>query len=442
MKTAENIKSFWFGHELFDNMNNLEAIKNRMPLWFSGASVEFDNTQREHAPLLFDSSITSTWIGPEGSLAKILLFDQFPRVIFRGTKEAFSFDEQALLEAAIIAQDKELLKNYSPIEQFFIGICLQHSEQLHYQEMGVSIAHHIKDTAPTIGEFFFSLKGYPNEHRDVILRFGRFPSRNSALGRVSTTEEEEWMASPECPAWARSQTLTPITETVPEALKSEEDQKETKKEVNKLYGSVKSYERHALICTNNATSTWPSHVESGSDFVGLLNQHIVSEVKLTLCEKPNSSTEYTDVIVFPDAKVYHVTNDNIPAFGMFLSSQPSPESIVNCPIPHDPLPFEKLVLVCTHGSRDKRCGRAGPQIITEMKRRLHELNVLESQVTVLGSSHIGGHVYAGTLIVYPSSDWYGYVTAKGVSIPSILLAMEKNTVYEKCHRGCANLPTW
>lgn len=48
--------------------------------------------------------------------------------------------------------------------------------------------------------------GFPNEHYEVIKRFGRFPSRNVALNRINTEEEDLWLNSDECPLWARSQT--------------------------------------------------------------------------------------------------------------------------------------------------------------------------------------------------------------------------------------------
>ena len=203
---AAEVKRFWFGDELYQNMNNLQEIENRMPIWFSSASAEFDNVQRNHAALLSDDAVTTAWDGVDGLLAKIILFDQFPRLIYRGTKKAFSFDSKAIAAATAICNDSILLASYSAIELFFVGVCLQHSEDLNHQEMGLKIAEVINSSAPKdIANFISNLKGYPHEHYEVIKRFGRFPSRNIALERETTPEESEWLASPDCPAWARSQ---------------------------------------------------------------------------------------------------------------------------------------------------------------------------------------------------------------------------------------------
>ena len=147
-------------------------------------------------PLLSDDTVTS-WDGADGLLSKIILYDQFPRLIFRGTSRAFSFDSKAIAAATTIYNDSTLLNSYSAIELFFIGVCLQHSEQLHHQEMGLKIAELINSSAPKdVANFISNLKGYPHEHYEVIMRFGRFPSRNMALDRETTPEEAEWLASP------------------------------------------------------------------------------------------------------------------------------------------------------------------------------------------------------------------------------------------------------
>lgn len=58
-----------------------------------------------------------------------------------------------------------------------------------------------------------------------------------------------------------------------------------------------------------------------------------------------------------------------------------------------PVIWRKLILVCVHNSRDKRCGRAGPQVIDELNEQLLSRSIVD--ITVAGSSHIGGHKFAG-----------------------------------------------
>lgn len=446
LAVAVDVKRFWFGNELNQNMNNLQEIEKRMSIWFSGASAEFDSVQRNHKTLLSDDTVTS-WDGTDGLLAKIILYDQFPRLIFRGTKDAFSFDSKAITAATAIYNDSTLLNSYSAIELLFIGVCLQHSEQLTHQEMGLKIAELINSSAPKdVANFISNLKGYPHEHYDVIKRFGRFPSRNMALERETTPEEAEWLASPDCPAWARSQMIAqpPVKSEVADEIRKEGGKKEGAKT---LYGSVKPYKRHAIICGGGTAESWPSQVETTHEMISYLEGHVSEDVKLTLCDRPNSTPDFVDVIVYPDAQLFQVTVQHLSEFAIFLSrdSERSDEKqaeVGSLSFTSKPVPFAKLILVCVHGSRDKRCGRAGPQVIAEMRKRLQEESVPPETVSVHGSSHIGGHAFAGTLVVYPSSDWYGYVTAKGTSVPSILEAVLNNQVYEKCHRGCANLPSW
>ena len=80
------------------------------------------------------------------------------------------------------------------------------------------------------------------------------------------------------------------------------------------------------------------------------------------------------------------------------------------------LPWSKVILVCNHMSRDKRCGRAGPLAITALKTTLNSRSDVSTSgkdsIRVFGCSHIGGHKYAATLAIYPKGDWIGKVTKK------------------------------
>ncbi len=80
--------------------------------------------------------------------------------------------------------------SYCTIERFFLGVALQHSENLNDQNLGIQIANSItlaespietQATTSPLVFFFRGLKGYPHEHAEVFIRFGRFPGRNGAL---------------------------------------------------------------------------------------------------------------------------------------------------------------------------------------------------------------------------------------------------------------------
>lgn len=113
------------------------------------------------------------------ALAAIIVLDQFPRNIHRGSMQAFATDDLAL-RIARRAVDRRLDDALEPQEKQFLYMPFMHSEVVADQERGV-------DLFRTLGNED-ALK-YAIEHRDIIARFGRFPHRNRALGRQSTPEE-------------------------------------------------------------------------------------------------------------------------------------------------------------------------------------------------------------------------------------------------------------
>ncbi|TPI23090.1 DUF924 family protein [Mesorhizobium sp. B4-1-1] len=118
----------------------------------------------------------------EGSLALMILLDQFPRNCFRGTGHMFATDPLAryFADKAIAAgQDLEL----EELVRVFLYLPFEHSELLADQERSVAL------TAAKAPEY---LK-YAEEHLEVIRRFGRFPHRNRMLGRATTAEEQAFL---------------------------------------------------------------------------------------------------------------------------------------------------------------------------------------------------------------------------------------------------------
>ena len=116
----------------------------------------------------------------EGSLALLLLLDQFPRNVFRGTGHAYATDPLArhfavaMVEAGQDAQIERELR-------LFCYLPFQHSEAMADQERAVALLQAMDQAKWAL------------HHRDIIRRFGRFPHRNSALGRESTPEEREFL---------------------------------------------------------------------------------------------------------------------------------------------------------------------------------------------------------------------------------------------------------
>jgi uncharacterized protein (DUF924 family) len=122
---------------------------------------------------------------PNGALALIILFDQFPRNMFRGTAEAFASDAMARdITKRAIAQRQDL-ETPASIRSFFY-LPLTHSENLADQEACVQL------TKERLGEDHSTFP-YALRHQAAVERFGRFPARNAALGRASTDEEKDFL---------------------------------------------------------------------------------------------------------------------------------------------------------------------------------------------------------------------------------------------------------
>lgn len=124
------------------------------------------------------------WIGSaDGALALLILLDQFPRNLYRGSAHAFATDGKARWVARTAADAGFPRKVEPELRQFFI-LPFEHSEDLADQDFGLALAAELDDPD--------SVK-WCGIHRDIIRRFGRFPHRNAALGRVSTPEEQAFL---------------------------------------------------------------------------------------------------------------------------------------------------------------------------------------------------------------------------------------------------------
>ena len=190
----EAILSFWFGLSRTDPA----AVPERMQRWF-GADPEFDEQRRQRFGDLYRQACAgefSEWeLTARGTLALILLLDQFSRNMFRGDPAAFAEDATAqrlCLEGVQRGHDAIL----TPLERGFFYLPLQHAEQPHLQEQSVRCYQCLLEEAGE--EWRPHIQGmldYAIEHRDIIARFGRFPHRNQILGRQSTPEEREFLAA-------------------------------------------------------------------------------------------------------------------------------------------------------------------------------------------------------------------------------------------------------
>lgn len=178
MARPEDVLSFWLDEVgpagWYDQSDALDAdIRKRFePTW---------ERAREGA--------LSLWMTyPSGALAYLILTDQFPRNMYRGTAKAFATDRAALALSKIAVDRNWDLKIDGPARQFFY-MPMMHSECISDQERCIRMF-----TTRMDGEDSSNLL-HAQAHRDVIRRFGRFPFRNEALERRTLETEEAFLAA-------------------------------------------------------------------------------------------------------------------------------------------------------------------------------------------------------------------------------------------------------
>ena len=150
--------------------------------WWSGGP-ELDHRIRQNFLKLWAEKrqlpVDAFTTDPLTALAAVILFDQFPRNMFRGHAEQFATDHLALAIAKA-AVDEEYDEQLEPNERGFLYMPFQHSEDLADQDRSLLLFTALGDD--------YQL-GYAKKHHDVIARFGRFPHRNQMLGRTPRPDE-------------------------------------------------------------------------------------------------------------------------------------------------------------------------------------------------------------------------------------------------------------
>ncbi len=206
MDEALRVREFWFGRPTASGSRPQAALElqRRMDFWFGGGESPQQQAQKDAmiaaqfadlVALAANGSLASWADSPRRRLSLIVLLDQFPRNLFRGTARAFTYDEQAL-ELSLSGMQSAADGALTVIERMFFYMPLQHSEQPDVQDESVAAYRRLLAEAPEeLRSTFESTLGFATEHRQIIRRFGRFPSRNRALGRVSTPDERAYLES-------------------------------------------------------------------------------------------------------------------------------------------------------------------------------------------------------------------------------------------------------
>ncbi len=156
--------------------------------WFGGDKTLDETIKTRFKPLYQDMRSNFRVDSVEDArtaLAAIILFDQFPRNIYRGSPAAFGTDDMAL-GLSRRALDREFDRQLSETEKQFMYMPFMHSEVMADQERCVDLFRSLGNEN--------GLK-FAIEHRDMVAKYGRFPHRNKALGRESTAAEVELLES-------------------------------------------------------------------------------------------------------------------------------------------------------------------------------------------------------------------------------------------------------
>lgn len=196
MQPWQPLLALWFGNEADDVLR----ATRQAPLWW-GKSSETDALLASRFGELVEAAAKGClahWADtPSGRLALILLLDQLPRNIHRGTPAAFAQDPLArdlCLKGLSIGADKSL----SPLERVFFYLPLEHAESREQQARSVALFEALAaEQAGTPAQATFAgFADFARRHQVIIERFGRFPHRNDILGRTSTPEEAAFLQQP------------------------------------------------------------------------------------------------------------------------------------------------------------------------------------------------------------------------------------------------------
>ena len=180
---AEQVLSFWF------TPPGPDGRLSKREEWFKRTDA-FDATIAEKFAADCERALAGEldrlMETPKGCLALIILLDQFPRNIFRGSPRAFASDAKAR-EVTRHVLDHGFDQGLDVVERVFLYLPLEHSEDMADQNRMVELTEVLGDD---------NYVDYAVRHRDIVARFGRFPHRNAALGRESTAEEITFLEGP------------------------------------------------------------------------------------------------------------------------------------------------------------------------------------------------------------------------------------------------------
>lgn len=203
----DNVMQFWFGNTQFSKFDTLES---KQELWWKG-SEEIDNEIRTRFGADvemalngdLDHLINNQYHGINSDLALTVMLDQFPRNIFRGTARAFSGDSKSrqIVMSVLQPQKWNVVQAKLPctVRMTFM-LSLMHQESVSDLDLCISEMQKMINELEQAGgpgaksmEMMRRSCAFAEKHRDILVRFGRYPHRNEVLQRESTAEELDYL---------------------------------------------------------------------------------------------------------------------------------------------------------------------------------------------------------------------------------------------------------
>ena len=195
---AQEVFDFWFFPGCEEQL--VQVLKQGKRLWWHSKDPEVD---RRIAERFTDDLCRASrgeydaWLeSSRGTLAFLILVDQFPRHIYRNDPRAFTLDPLALAtcrKAIARGFDQEL----NPLQRYFFYLPFMHAQALETQRESRALYDELYRGAPEHWKIGMGLvRDAAHRHLEIIERFGRFPHRNAALSLQSTPEEVEFLKEP------------------------------------------------------------------------------------------------------------------------------------------------------------------------------------------------------------------------------------------------------
>lgn len=203
----KDVLTHWFGST---TVHRFDTLESQYPKWYKG-SKEIDDDIRARFGEDVEIALEGGWdqlinTGEHpvtGPLALVILLDQYTRNIFRGSAKAYAGDDKCIQVASgMLAPNRwpQAKEQLSAPQLVSFLLPLMHQESLHHLDTCVEKISELIEESKAAGEEAAKVTnvlennlGYAHRHRDIVMKFGRYPYRNDVLGRTCTPEELEFL---------------------------------------------------------------------------------------------------------------------------------------------------------------------------------------------------------------------------------------------------------